>query len=141
MSNQSAFVYLCKFQCLLAMKKVSNIKMVALKSVLFLIGFIIHITIQKRSNPELLHAIIKEFQMKSPLLVSTNNNHDFTLAKNIMAKTQLVKIVTKIPDKIVPSSSILLNNIDTKVEAAYPKGEANDKFSSTLAITKTTSFV
>ena len=121
MSNQSAFVYLCKFQCLLAMKKVSNIKMVALKSVLFLIGFIIHITIQKRSNPELLHAIIKEFQMKSPLLVSTNNNHDFTLAKNIMAKTQLVKIVTKIPDKIVPSSNILLNIIDTKVEAVYPK--------------------
>ena len=124
MSNQSAFVYLCKFQCLLAMKKVSNIKMVALKSVLFLIGFIIHITIQKRSNPELLHAIIKEFQMKSPLLVSTNNNHDFTLAKNIMAKTQLVKIVTKIPDKIVPSSNILLNIIDTKVEAAHSRGEA-----------------
>ena len=123
MSNQSAFVYLCKFQCLLAMKKVSNIKMVALKSVLFLIGFIIHITIQKRSNPELLHAIIKEFQMKSPLLVSTNNNHDFTLAKNIMAKTQLVKIVTKIPDKIVPSSNILLNIIDTKVEAAHSRGE------------------
>ena len=121
MSNQSAFVYLCKFQCLLAMKKVSNIKMVALKSVLFLIGFIIHITIQKRSNPELLHAIIKEFQMKSPLLVSTNNNHDFTLAKNIMAKTQLVKIVTKIPDKIVPSSSILLNIIDTKAEAVYQR--------------------
>ena len=120
MSNQNVFVYLCKFQCLLAMKKVSNIKMVALKSVLFIIGFIIHITIQKRSNPELLHAIIKEFQMKSPLLVSTNNNHDFTLAKNIMAKTQLVKIVTKIPDKIVPSSNILLNIIDTKVEAAYP---------------------
>lgn len=124
MSNQSAFVYLCKFQCLLAMKKVSNIKMVALKSVLFLIGFIIHITIQKRSNPELLHAIIKEFQMKSPLLVSTNNNHDFTLAKNIMAKTQLVKIVTKIPDKIVPSSNILLNIIDTKVEAAHSRREA-----------------
>ena len=124
MSNQNAFVYLCKFQCLLAMKKVSNIKMVALKSVLFLIGFIIHITIQKRSNPELLHAIIKEFQMKSPLLVSTNNNHDFTLAKNIMAKTQLVKIVTKIPDKIVPSSNILLNIIDTKVEAAHSRGEA-----------------
>ena len=124
MSNQNAFVYLCKFQCLLAMKKVSNIKMVALKSVLFLIGFIIHITIQKRSNPELLHAIIKEFQMKSPLLVSTNNNHDFTLAKNIMAKTQLVKIVTKIPDKIVPSSNILLNIIDTKVEAAHSRREA-----------------
>ena len=124
MSNQNAFVYLCKFQCLLAMKKVSNIKMVALKSVLFLIGFIIHITIQKRSNPELLHAIIKEFQMKSPLLVSTNNNHDFTLAKNIMAKTQLVKIVNKIPDKIVPSSNILLNIIDTKVEAAHSRREA-----------------
>ena len=132
MSNQSAFVYLCKFQCLLAMKKVSNIKMVALKSVLFLIGFIIHITIQKRSNPELLHAIIKEFQMKSPLLVSTNNNHDFTLAKNIMAKTQLVKIVTKIPDKIVPSSNILLNIIDTKVEAAHSRKERGHCLNSLL---------
>ena len=79
--------------------------------------------------------------MKSPLLVRTNNTHDFTLAKNIMAKTQLVKIVTKVPDKIVPSSSILLNNIDTKVEAAYPKGEAIDKFISTLAIARITLFV
>ena len=107
----------------LAMKKASTFKMVELKSALFLIGFIIHITIQKRSNQEFLQAIIKEFQMKSPLLVSTNNNHDFTLAKNIMAKTQLVKIVTKIPDKIVPSSNILLNIIDTKVEAAHSRGE------------------
>ena len=107
----------------LAMKKASTastFKIVELKSALFLIGFIIHITIQKRSNQEFLQAIIKEFQMKSPLLVSTNNNHDFTLAKNIMANSQLVKIVTKIPDKIVPSSNILLNIIDTKVEAAYP---------------------
>ena len=128
----------------LAMKKASTastFKMVELKSALFLIGFIIHITIQKRSNQEFLQAIIKEFQMKSPLLVSTNNNHDFTLAKNIMAKTQLVKIVTKVPDKIVPSSSILLNNIDTKVEAAYPKGEEIDKFISALAITRITLFV
>ena len=117
------------------MKKASNIKMVELKSVLFLIGFIIHITIQQRSNQEFLQAVIKEFQMKSPLLVRTNNTHDFTLAKNIMAKTQLVKIMTKIPDKIVPSSSILLNNIDTKVETAYPKGEAIDKFISALATT------
>ena len=100
-----------------------NIKMVELKSVLFLIGFIIQITIQKRSNQEFLQAVIKEFQMKSPLLVSTNYNHDFTLVKN-MAKTQIVKIVTKIPDKIVPSSNILLNNIDTKVEAAHSRGEA-----------------
>ena len=114
MSNQSAFVYLCKFQCLLAMKKVSNIKMVALKSVLFLIGFIIHITIQKRSNPELLHAIIKEFQMKSPHFVSPSINHRFALAKNTMAKNQLVRITTKIPNNITPSSSILLNTIDIK---------------------------
>ena len=113
---------------MLAAEKASNVKMVELQRVLFLIGFIIHITIQQSSNQEFLQAVIKEFQMKSPLLVRTNNTHDFTLAKNIMAKTQLVKIVTKIPDKIVPSSNILLNNIDTKVEAAYPKGEAIDKF-------------
>ena len=97
-------------------------------------SFIVPITVQQRPNQEFLQAVIKEFQMKTPLLVRTNNTHDFTLAKNIMAKTQLVKIVTKIPDKIVPSSSILLNNIDTKVEAAYPKEEAIDKFISTLAI-------
>ena len=116
--------YLFKLQCLLAVKKASNVKMVELKRVLFFIGFIIHITIQQSSNQEFLQAVIKEFQMKSPLLVSTNNNHDFTLAKNIMAKTQLVKIVTKIPDKIVPSSNILLNIIDTKVEAAHSRREA-----------------
>ena len=119
--------------------------MVELKRVLFFIGFIIHITIQQKSNHKFLQAVIKEFQMKTPLLVRTNNTHDFTLAKNIMAKTQLVKIVTKIPDKIVPSSSILLNDIDTKVEAAYPvpvpKGEAIDKFISTLAIARITLFV
>ena len=115
--------YLYKFEFFLAMKKASNVKMVELKRALFLIGFIIHITIQKRSNHEFLQAVIKEFQMKSPLLVSTNYNHDFTLVKN-MAKTQIVKIVTKIPDKIVPSSNILLNNIDTKVEAAHSRGEA-----------------
>ena len=105
------------------MKKASNVKMVELKRVLFLIGCIIDITIQQRSNQEPLQAVIKEFQMKSPLLVSTNYNHDFTLVKN-MAKTQIVKIVTKIPDKIVPSSNILLNIIDTKVEAAHSRGEA-----------------
>ena len=123
----------------LAMKKASTastFKMVELKSALFLIGFIIHITIQKRSNQEFLQAIIKEFQMKSPLLVSTNNNHDFTLAKNIMAKTQHVKIVTSIPDKIVPSSNILLNNIDTKVEAAHSRGEVIFEFFITLAIAR-----
>ena len=115
--------YLYKFEFFLAMKKASNVKMVELKRVLFLIGYIIDITIQQRSNQEFLQAVIKEFQMKSPLLVSTNYNHDFTLVKN-MAKTQIVKIVTKIPDKIVPSSNILLNNIDTKVEAAHSRGEA-----------------
>ena len=114
----------CNIQCLLATEKASNVKMVELKRVLFLIGFIIHITIQQSSNQEFLQAVIKEFQMKSSLLVSTNHTHDFTLAKNIMAKTQLVKIVTKIPDKIVPSSNILLNIIDTKVEAAHSRGEA-----------------
>ena len=113
--------YLYKFEFFLAMKKASNVKMVELKRVLFLIGYIIDITIQQRSNQELLQAVIKEFQMKSPLLVSNNNNHDIKLAKNIMATTQLVKIVTKIPDKIVPSSNMLLNIIDTKVEAVYPK--------------------
>ena len=131
-------VYLCKFQCLLAMKKASNIKMVELKSVLFLIGFIIHITIQQRSNQEFLQAVIKEFQMKSPLLVRTNNTHDFTLAKNIMAKTQLVKIVTKIPDKIVPSSNTILNIIATKVEAAHLWGEEIVKFFIVLAIARIT---
>ena len=123
----------------LAMKKASTastFKMVELKSALFLIGFIIHITIQKRSNQEFLQAVIKEFQMKSPLLVKINNTHDFTLAKNIMAKTQLVKIVTKIPDKIVPSSNILLNNIDTKVEAAHSRGEVIFEFFITLAIAR-----
>ena len=108
--------------------------MVELKKVLFLVSLSIHITIQQRPNQEFLQAVIKEFQMKSPLLVKISNTHDFTLAKNIMAKTQLVKIVTKIPDKIVPSSSILLNNIDIKVEAAHPKGEAIVKFISALAI-------
>ena len=113
--------YLYKFGFFLTMKKASNVKMVELKRVLFLIGCIIDITIQQRSNQELLQAVIKEFQMKSPLLVSNNNNHDIKLVKNIMATTQLVKIVTKIPDKIVPSSNIILNIIDTKVEAVYPK--------------------
>ena len=79
--------------------------------------------------------------MKSPLLVSTNTDHDFTLAKNIMAKTQLVKIVNKIPDKIVPSSNILLNIIDTKVVAAYPKEETVFKFFIALAIVRITLFV
>ena len=109
------------------MKNASNIKMVELKKILFLISLSIHITIQQRPNQEFLHAVLKEFQMKSPHLVSaTDINHDFTLAKNIMAKTtQLVKITTKIPDKIVSSSSILLNTIDTKGRrGGAPEGTA-----------------
>ena len=103
------------------MKKASNVKMVQLKRNLFLIGFIIPITIQQRPNQEFLQAVIKEFQMESPLLVTNNISHDITLMKNIMAKTQFVKIMTNIPDKIVPSSSILLNIIDTKAEAVYQR--------------------
>ena len=117
------------FSMFLAMKKASTastFKMVELKSALFLIGFIIHITIQKRSNQEFLQAIIKEFQMKSPHLVSTSDiNHDFTLMKNILAKTQLVKFTNEIPDKIVPSSSILVNTIDTKGSRGGASKERN----------------
>ena len=53
-------------------------------------------------------------------------NHVFTLAKNIMVKTtQVVKITSKIPDKIVPSSSVLLNTIDTKGRrGGAPEGTA-----------------
>ena len=97
------------------MKKASHIDMNKFKIFLFLMSFIVHITVQQRPNQEFLQAVIKEFQMKSPHLVSTSDiNHDFTLVKNIMAKTQLVKFTNKIPDKIVSSSSILLNTIDTK---------------------------
>ena len=115
--------------------------MVQLKRNLFLIGFIIPITIQQRPNQEFLQAVIKEFQMESPLLVTNNISHDFTLMKNIMAKTQFVKIMTNIPDKIVPSSSILLNIIDTKAEAVgVPKGEGEAivKFSIVLSIARIT---
>ena len=102
-------------------KKAIHNKMVELKKILILISFSIHITIQQRLNQQFLQAVIKEFQMESPLLVTNNINHDFTLMKNIMAKTQFVKIMTNIPDKIVPSSSILLNIIDTKAEAVYER--------------------
>ena len=100
--------------------------MVELKKVLFLVSLSIHITIQQRPNQEFLQAVIKEFQMKSPHLVSADANHDFTLVKNIMAKTtQVVKITSKIPDKIVPSSSVLLNTIDTKgCRGSAPEGTA-----------------
>ena len=99
----------------LPMKKASHIDMNKFKIILFLMSFIVHITVQQRPNQEFLQAVIKEFQMKSPHLVSTSDiNHDFTLVKNILAKTQLVKFTNKIPDKIVPSSSVLLNTIDTK---------------------------
>ena len=109
------------------MKKASHIDMNKFKNFLFLMSFIVHITVQQRPNQEFLHAVIKEFQMKSPHLVSaTDISHDFALAKNIMAKTtQLVKITTKIPDKIVSSSSILLNTIDTKGRrGGAPEGTA-----------------
>ena len=88
---------------------------VNLKEIFCLISFSIHITIQQKPNQEFLQAVIKEFQLNSPQLVSSNINHDFTLAKNIMAKAQLVKITNKIPDKIVSSSNILLNTVDFKV--------------------------
>ena len=95
--------------------------MVELKKILLLISFSIHITIQQRLNQQFLQAVIKEFQIINLHLVSTSINHDFTLMKNIMAKTQFVKIMTNIPDKIVPSKSILLNIIDTKAEAAHQR--------------------
>ena len=97
------------------MRKASHVGMAELKKIFFLISFSIHITIQQRPNQEFLQAVIKEFQLKSPHLVSANIYHDFTLAKNIMAKAQLVKITNRLPDKIVSSSNILLNTIDFKV--------------------------
>ena len=85
-----------------------------LKRNLFLIGFIIPITIQQRPNQEFLQAVIKEFQIINPHLVRASINHDFTLVKNIMASNQFVKVMTKIPNEIAPQSSIILNDIDTK---------------------------
>ena len=108
------------------MKKASHIDMNKFKIILFLMSFIVHITVQQRPNQEFLQAIIKEFQMKSPHLVSTSDiNHDFTLVKNILAKTQLVKFTNEIPNKIVPSSSILVNTIDTKGSRGGASKERN----------------
>ena len=88
--------------------------MVELKKILLLINFSIHITIQQRLNQQFLQAVIKEFQIINLHLVSANINHDFTLVKNIMARNQFVKVMTKIPNEIAPQSSIILNDIDTK---------------------------
>ena len=96
------------------MKKGIHAEMVEFKRILFLVAFSIHITIQQRPNKDFMEAVIKEFKLKSPHFVSPSINHCFVLAKNTMAKNQLVKITTKIPNNITPSSSILLDSIDIK---------------------------
>ena len=106
-------------------KKAIHNKMVELKKILLLISFSIHITIQQRLNQQFLQAVIKEFQIINLHLVSTSINHDFTLVKNIMATNQFVRVMTKIPNKIAPQSSIILNDIDTKERrGGAPKGTA-----------------
>ena len=106
-------------------KKAIHIKMVELKKILLLVSFSIHITIQQRPSQQFLQAVIKEFQIINPHLVRASINHDFTLVKNIMATNQFVKVMTKIPNKIAPQSSIILNDIDTKERrGGAPKGTA-----------------
>ena len=96
------------------MKKASHIDMNKFKIFLFLMSFSVHVSVQQRQNQEFLQAVIKEFQIINLHLVSANINHDFTLVKNIMARNQFVKVMTKIPNEIAPQSSIILNDIDTK---------------------------
>ena len=95
-------------------KKAIHIEMIEFKKILFFVTLSIPITIQQRPNKDFLEAVVKEFQMKSPHFVSPSINHGFALAKNTMAKNQLIKITTQIPNNIAPSSSILLDTIDIK---------------------------
>ena len=90
------------------MKKGIHAEMVEFKRILFLVAFSIHITIQQRPNKDFMEAVIKEFKLKSPHFVSPSINHCFVLAKNTMAKNQLV---SRHWVKIMKISKFLIKNL------------------------------